>query len=92
MPPSPEFPDESRYVEVLGTRMHYVEEEEGDPILFVYGNPTSSYLWRKVIPHVAIPISGEPARESTTFKRMRPTPPGKLSAHGCTNTPTHDCI
>ena len=33
--------------------MHYVEEGEGDPILFVHGNPTSSYLWRNVIPHVA---------------------------------------
>ena len=33
--------------------MHYVESGEGDPILFVHGNPTSSYLWRNVIPHVA---------------------------------------
>ncbi len=50
---SAEFPYESKYVEVLGSRMHYVEQGEGDPILFVHGNPTSSYLWRNVIPHVS---------------------------------------
>ena len=46
------FPFESRYVDVLGSRMHYVEEGSGDPILFLHGQPTSSYLWRNVIPHV----------------------------------------
>ncbi|MDT8399541.1 MAG: haloalkane dehalogenase [Pseudomonadales bacterium] len=50
---SPDFPYESHYVEVLGSRMHYVDEGEGDPILFIHGNPTSSYLWRNVIPHVS---------------------------------------
>ena len=50
---SAEFPFESRYVEVLGSRMHYVEQGEGDPILFLHGNPTSSYLWRNIIPHVS---------------------------------------
>ncbi len=38
---------------VLGRRMAYVEVGEGDPILFLHGNPTSSYLWRNVIPHLA---------------------------------------
>jgi haloalkane dehalogenase len=33
--------------------MAYVEEGAGDPIVFLHGNPTSSYLWRNVIPHVA---------------------------------------
>ena len=33
--------------------MHYVEEGAGDPVLFLHGNPTSSYLWRNVIPHVS---------------------------------------
>ena len=47
------FPFESEYVDVLGSRMHYVEEGDGDPILFLHGNPTSSYLWRNVIPHVS---------------------------------------
>jgi len=49
---SPEFPFESKYIEVQGSRMHYIDEGEGDPILFLHGNPTSSYLWRNVVPHV----------------------------------------
>src|SRR3989442_1093931 len=47
------FPFESRFVEVNGSRMHYVEEGTGDPVLFLHGNPTSSYLWRNVIPQVS---------------------------------------
>ena len=47
------FPYESRFVEVHGSRLHYVEEGAGDPVLFLHGNPTSSYLWRNVIPHVS---------------------------------------
>lgn len=49
---SADFPFESKYVNVKGSNMHYVEEGEGDPILFIHGNPTSSYLWRNVIPHL----------------------------------------
>lgn len=49
---SAEFPYASKYVEVLGSKMHYVEEGEGQPILLIHGNPTSSYLWRNVIPHL----------------------------------------
>jgi haloalkane dehalogenase len=40
-------------VEVLGSHMAYVETGEGPVVLFQHGNPTSSYLWRNVIPHVA---------------------------------------
>ncbi len=40
-------------VEVLGKRMAYVEMGGGDPVVFLHGNPTSSYLWRNVMPHVA---------------------------------------
>jgi haloalkane dehalogenase len=32
--------------------MHYVDKGEGEPILFLHGNPTSSYLWRNIIPYV----------------------------------------
>jgi haloalkane dehalogenase len=32
--------------------MAYIDEGEGDPIVFLHGNPTSSYLWRNVMPHV----------------------------------------
>ena len=49
---SAEFPFKSRFIEVDGSNLHYVEEGEGDPILFLHGNPTSSYLWRNIIPHV----------------------------------------
>ena len=38
--------------QVLGSEMAYVETGSGDPIVFLHGNPTSSYLWRNVIPHV----------------------------------------
>ena len=50
---SAEFPFESHYVEVLGSKMHYIDEGEGDPILFIHGNPTSSYLWRNIVPYVS---------------------------------------
>ena len=49
---SPDFPFESKFVEVKGSRMHYVEEGYGDAILFIHGQPTSSYLWRNIIPHL----------------------------------------
>ena len=38
---------------VDGKRMAYVEVGDGDPIVFLHGNPTSSYLWRNIITHVA---------------------------------------
>ena len=41
-----------QFVNVLGRRMAYVETGAGDPIVFLHGNPTSSYLWRNVIPHL----------------------------------------
>lgn len=46
------FPFESHFIEVHGSKMHYIDEGEGDTILFLHGNPTSSYLWRNVIPHL----------------------------------------
>ena len=42
-----------RTVEVLGKRMAYVEMGRGDPVVFLHGNPASSYLWRDVMPHAA---------------------------------------
>ena len=49
---SAEYPFEPHYVNVLGSRLHYVDEGAGSPILMLHGNPTSSYLWRNVIPHL----------------------------------------
>ena len=40
------------YREVSGNRMAYVDEGDGDAIVFAHGNPTSSYLWRNVMPHL----------------------------------------
>jgi len=37
---------------IRGLKMAYIEEGEGDPIVFLHGNPTSSYLWRNVMPHL----------------------------------------
>jgi haloalkane dehalogenase len=39
-------------VAVLDSDMAYVDTGSGDPIVFLHGNPTSSYLWRNIIPHV----------------------------------------
>ena len=44
---------EKKRTQVLGRTMAYVETGEGDPIVLLHGNPTSSYLWRGVIPHLA---------------------------------------
>lgn len=43
---------EKRRVDVGGIEMATVDVGEGDPIVFLHGNPTSSFLWRNVIPHV----------------------------------------
>lgn len=44
---------DKNYKTVSGLRMAYVETGTGDPIVFLHGNPTSSYLWRNVIPHLS---------------------------------------
>ena len=41
-----------KYVSVLGTNMAYVDVGNGDPIVFLHGNPTPSYLWRNIIPRL----------------------------------------
>ena len=43
---------EKKFVEVLGKKMAYHERGQGNPIVFQHGNPTSSYLWRNIIPHL----------------------------------------
>ena len=50
---STDFHYDSHFVEVEGSKMHYVEVGSGDPILFLHGQPTSSYLWRNILPHLA---------------------------------------
>jgi haloalkane dehalogenase len=48
----PEFPFEPRYREVDGLRLCHLDEGEGEAVVFFHGEPTWSYLWRKVIPPV----------------------------------------
>jgi pimeloyl-ACP methyl ester carboxylesterase len=43
---------EKCFAKVLGRRMAYIERGVGHPIVFLHGNPTSSFLWRGVLPHV----------------------------------------
>ncbi|HEX2340931.1 MAG TPA: haloalkane dehalogenase [Vicinamibacterales bacterium] len=45
-------PHPRKRVGVLDTEMSYVDTGFGDPIVFLHGNPTSSFLWRNIIPHV----------------------------------------
>ena len=49
----PGYDFEPRYVEQDGLRMHYVEEGAGDPVLLLHGEPTWSFLYRKMIPPLA---------------------------------------
>ena len=49
---SPHMPYEKKFVEVNGRRMAYVDEGAGDPIVFMHGNATSSYMWRNIMPHM----------------------------------------
>ncbi len=46
------FPYKKQRRRVVGREMAYVEVGEGDPIVLLHGNPTSSYLWRNVLPHL----------------------------------------
>lgn len=50
--PDPTDPHPRGRVPVLDTEMSYVSVGEGNPIVFLHGNPTSSYLWRNIIPYV----------------------------------------
>jgi haloalkane dehalogenase len=48
----PEFPFSPHYRELDGLRLAHIDEGEGEPVVFVHGEPTWSYLWRKLIPPV----------------------------------------
>lgn len=50
---SPADPHPRRRIRVLDSEISYVDTGRGDPIVFLHGNPTSSYLWRNIIPHVS---------------------------------------
>ena len=46
------MPYDKKFVTVNGKKIAYVEEGSGDPIVLLHGNPTSSFLWRNVIPEL----------------------------------------
>lgn len=90
-------------IEVLGKTMAYVEMGEGDPIVFQHGNPTSSYLWRNIMPHladqgrcIAIDLIGmgdsekldNPGPDSYTFTEHREYFDAALIALGVTDNVT----
>lgn len=50
---SGDFPFTSQYVDVLESKMHYIEQGEGDPIVFLHPIPASNYVWRNVIPYLS---------------------------------------
>lgn len=47
---SPDFNYKSQFMSINGEKIHYVDEGQGDVVILVHGNPTSSYLWRNIIP------------------------------------------
>lgn len=51
---SADFPFQSKFIEINGHNLHYIDEgnSEGDTFLFLHGNPTSSYLWRNIMPYL----------------------------------------
>lgn len=52
---SAEFPFDKKKVDVLGSQIAYIDTgaSEGSAIVFLHGNPTSSYVWRNIIPHLS---------------------------------------
>ena len=90
-------------IEVLGKTMAYVEMGQGDPIVFQHGNPTSSYLWRNIMPHladqgrcIAVDLIGmgdsekldDPGPDSYTFTEHREYFDAALAALGVTDNVT----
>ena len=89
-------PIAKKRAQVLDHNMAYVEAGEGDPIVLLHGNPTSSYLWRGIIPHltglgrcIAPDLIGmgdsdklEDQRPESLPLRGAPTVPRRLSGSG----------
>ena len=48
--PSSDFPYEHKFIDVLDVKMAYIDEGEGDPIVFIHGAPESAYIWRNLMP------------------------------------------
>ena len=53
-PPVEQHLPASHFASIKGAKMHYYDAGRGDPILFLHGIPTSSYLWRNIIPPLSL--------------------------------------
>lgn len=49
----PDFPFQPHYLELQGLQVHYVDEGQGDPVLCLHGEPSWSYLYRRLVPLIA---------------------------------------
>ena len=67
MPISADAPAPKRSVQIDGVPMAFVDVGAGRPVVFLHGNPTSSYLWRNVIPHVT-PLKAHRAAGGTKLR------------------------
>lgn len=75
------YPFESHYLHLAGGRMHYLDEGDGQPLLFVHGNPTWSFYWRNLIlglrdryrciavDHIGCGLSDKPQDYNYTLKQ-----------------------
>lgn len=72
---SPAFPYGMKRLAVLDAEMAYVDVGQGDPIVFLHGNPTSSYMWRNVIPY-AVPFGRVLAPDLIGFGQSGKSPRG----------------
>jgi pimeloyl-ACP methyl ester carboxylesterase len=61
---------DKKFATINGVRMAYLDTGDGPPIVFRHGNPTSSYLWRNVMPHLA-GLGRRPPIWSTRHSRRR---------------------
>lgn len=73
---SPVDPYPRKRVSVLDTEMAYVDVGEGDPVVFLHGNPTSSYLWRNIIPYLQ-PLARCLAPDLVGMGESGPNPAGR---------------
>ena len=75
----PGYPFEPHYVDVLGLRMHHVDEGTGAPVLLLHGEPSWSYLYRKMIPPLAAAGFRAVAPDLIGFGRS--DKPAEIEAH-----------
>ena len=73
-PISPAFSYEMKRLPVLDAEMAYVDVGQGEPIVFLHGNPTSSYMWRNIIPY-ALPFGRVLAPDLIGMGRSSKSPP-----------------